>query len=165
MNYAGEQINRRSAEFSPCLLYRYRLHRFWGAGPAMPFVMLNPSTADAFTDDPTIRRCVEFARREGAGGLAVVNLYAFRATKPADLWRAVDPIGPDNATHLRLVAEQARLSGIPVVCAWGAHVGTAASVLTAPFMEADRVCLGKTKHGHPRHPLYVRADQPLEPFP
>src|SRR5689334_16488446 len=78
-------VVRKAASISECGRYRYSLHRWWGAGERLYFVMLNPSTADAEVDDPTIRRCMGFARTLGFDGIGVVNLYAFRATKPADL--------------------------------------------------------------------------------
>lgn len=151
---------RSSAILSPCGSYRYRLVRQWGVGALLPFVMLNPSTADATADDPTIRRCIGFARREGADGIMVNNLFALRATDPADLLHHPDPHGPDNGRHL------ASLAAAPnVVCAWGAEPMAAQKGLAlAAVLRRSGVrvtCLGITKQGHPRHPLYVRADQPL----
>ena len=156
---------QKTALLSSCGLYRYHLTRQWQDGPLMSFVMLNPSTADADVDDPTIRRCVGFARREGAAGIAVGNVYAFRATRPDNLWKARDPFGPDNDDVLRQMAAEAVRDGLPVVCAWGAH-GNRSNRHTAMLLAAGAtlVCLGKTKEGHPRHPLYVRGDQPLEAF-
>lgn len=106
------------AELSECGEYRYRLSRIWDeAKKPLTFIMLNPSTADAELDDPTIRRCMGFAEREQAGGVVVVNLYGFRATKPFDLFQATDPIGPGNDRALKRAARQAK----SIVCAWGAH--------------------------------------------
>lgn len=158
----------RTAVISQCGAYRYSLTRKWGRMPLLPFVMLNPSTADAVQDDPTIRRCMGFARRENAGGIIVVNLYAFRAARPKDLWRAENPVGGVDRERalVRVVAEAAR-SNQPIVCAWGAH-GADIANFTIQRLKCDSarlVCLGKTKAGAPRHPLYVRADEPLEPFP
>lgn len=156
---------QRSACISPCGLYRYRLDRSWSGEHALPFVMLNPSTADAKIDDPTIRRCMGFARREGAGGIIVVNVYAFRATSPVDLFKATDPHGPDNDLHLARIAHWGAQSGMPIVCAWGAHGNnTNRHVAMLAMFGARLVCLGTTKDGQPRHPLYVRGDQPLVPF-
>jgi hypothetical protein len=82
--------------------------------------MLNPSTADASQDDPTIRRCIGFARQWGCGRLVVLNLFAFRATDPADLKRAADPVGPENRAWFdRTLVDD--LVGGPVVCGWGVH--------------------------------------------
>lgn len=120
--------------------------------------MLNPSTADAMVDDPTIRRCIGFSRRWGYDEMVVVNLYALRATDPAELGRAVDPFGPHNADtidrHLR--------SSEAVIAAWGAHPWV--TRVAAPILGAQRTfhCLGRTKAGHPRHPLYVGREATLE---
>jgi len=160
------EIFTRTARISDDGLYRYRLERVWDdALPSLGFVMLNPSTADALVDDPTIRRCIGFARREKAGGLIVCNLYAFRATNPADLWNARDPYGPENDEELVNLSYYAKLTGRPIVCGWGAHGGS----WNKPIVQLQKhspqlVCLGRTKSKKPRHPLYVRADQPLEPF-
>lgn len=130
--------------------------------------MLNPSTADALLDDPTIRRGIAFAQREGFGGIIVINLCAFRATKPNDMKNAADPVGPLNDGQIRILFELAAASGVPVLAAWGAH-GSFRNRDTAVRLMAletgvDLVCLGTTKEGHPRHPLYVASDQPFVPF-
>ena len=147
---------RTSARFSPCGAYRYHLTRRWAEGEMLTFVMLNPSTADADLDDPTIRRCIGFARREGAAGLQVVNLFAYRATKPKDLWaaRAVQNIvGPENERVLEDAAASA--NSFPLVCAWGAAAGDRATFFLA-WMRARPTrlaCLGLTLGGHPVHVL------------
>lgn len=137
-------------------LYRYSLDRVWWdeGGTLLNFVMLNPSTADADNDDPTIRRCMGFARRFGYSGIRVTNLYAYRATKPADLWRVADPVGPDNDRHLLKGAQDNSVVG-----AWGANaksdrVAEVRSLLKWQIISA----LGLTKDGAPRHPLYLRGD-------
>jgi len=156
---------KSSAVLSGCGVYRYRLTRRWGDGPTCLFVMLNPSTADADKDDPTIRRCIGFAKREECGGLEVVNLMAFRATKPKDLPGDRTAVGPDNADHVFTAA--AEVDG-PVIAAWGAQKAAlryAAGFLHGFEMRSIRLlCLGITKDGQPRHPLMVRKDQPLEFF-
>jgi hypothetical protein len=161
---------RSGAEFSPCGAYRYTLTRQFAmrAPEPMVFVMLNPSTADAMLDDPTIRRCMGFAKREGYGGLMVVNLYALRATDPKALWRADDPVGPANWDWLLLACRMAAQNNRPVVCAWGAGAKedrVAALLRAAEHTGARLTCLGKTKSGAPRHPLYLRWDAPLEAWP
>ena len=153
-----------TAIISPCGMYRYALTRagdtsFGKRGKAM-FLMLNPSTADATLDDPTIRRCRSFASSWGFNGIAVANLYALRSTDPAALWLHCDPVGPDNDDHLY---EMAVAHG-RVVCAWGANARddrVAAVVTRLRDAGAQLTCLGTTKNGAPRHPLYVRGDQPL----
>ncbi len=149
--------------------YRYRLDRAWEAGARAVFIMLNPSTADETRDDPTIRRCTGFAKVFGCGGLVVVNLYAMRATRPADLFAAegagVDIIGPENDAVLRAVI--ADCDG-PVIAAWGAYnrVGARAEVVRGIVEDGGRTleCMGLSKHGHPRHPLYLRKDAGLAAF-
>lgn len=152
----------KSAKISDCGLFRYELTRRWGDGPTCTFVMLNPSTADASVDDPTIRRCIGFAKREGCGALKVVNLFAYRATKPTALLTATDPEGPENGNAL--VSAVADSDG-PVIAAWGAWPGARGAGRAAIKRFSDKLqCLGRTKDGWPRHPLYVRADEPLQPL-
>ncbi|KUN38306.1 hypothetical protein AQJ27_45175 [Streptomyces olivochromogenes] len=146
--------------------YRYLLTRIWDStiAPAV-FVMLNPSTADAMDDDPTIRRCTSFARREGAGGLVVVNLFALCSTDPRALRHHPDPVGPVNDAFIR----RATASASTVVVAWGAagveHNGRGARI--AETLRARGVqlqCLGQTSTGQPRHPLYLPGVAVLEPY-
>lgn len=136
-------------------LYRYALGRRWGDGPPLRFVMLNPSTADASVDDPTIRRCVGFARAWGYDALTVLNLYALRATDPRELWRAGDPVGPQNDAYLQIAAE----SGVgTTVVAWGANARPdRVAAFRELFAEHEVYCLGVTKAGQPKHPLYLPA--------
>jgi hypothetical protein len=153
-----------SAIISVCGQYRYQLARPGGTmtvgeAPAV-FVMLNPSTADETLDDPTIRRCRSFAAQWGNDGIIVANLYALRSTDPAALWKHRNPIGPDNDDHLYELA----ISHGRIVCAWGANAEIDRVRDVAKIFRdagAKLLCLGVTNHGAPRHPLYVRADQPL----
>lgn len=152
------------AIISPCGLYRYTLDRIWGPGTIALFAMLNPSTADAECNDPTIRRTISFAKREGCGGLSVVNLFAFRATKPKALLDADDPVGPENDNFIRIAMN--RCAG-PWIAAWGAdkmihYKGRA--LMVEKLLGHRAMCLGKTKQGHPGHPLYVPGDTPLQPL-
>jgi hypothetical protein len=126
--------------------------------------MLNPSTADAARDDPTIRRCIALARRERCGGIEVMNLFAFRATTPGALKTAADPIGPDNDGHLRdLFARH-----MTILAAWGMHgdfIGRAEAVMRLATDSGARLaCLGFTAAHQPRHPLYVKGDCTILPF-
>lgn len=156
----------RSAIVSHCGTYRYQLARTWDdALPAACFIMLNPSTADAVKDDNTVRRCLSFARAWGCGELVVVNLFAYRATDPAALKTAADPVGPGNDDH---IVRAARAAG-RVVAAWGVH-GTykGRDAAVAALLAAHSVpllCLGTTRDGRPRHPLYVRGGTPLVSLP
>lgn len=149
-----------SAVLSDCDRYRYLLGREWDDElPTAVFVMLNPSTADALRDDPTIRRCLGYARAWGCGALMVANLYAWRATDPAELWGVEDPVGPENDAHLYAAATIAADSGGPLVAAWGANArqDRIGAALALPGM--DRLsALAVTKSGQPKHPLYLKAD-------
>ncbi|GJH04995.1 DUF1643 domain-containing protein [Paraburkholderia terrae] len=159
----------KAAVISECGTYRYLLTRPAPVGlefeqPCVGtalFVMLNPSTADASIDDPTIRRCKSFAYRWGCNGIAVVNLYGLRSPSPTDLWMHVDPVGPDNDMWLRTAAREHET----VVFAWGANARPdrvrEVYEIFRPGTHRKILCLGTTKDGSPRHPLYVRADQPL----
>lgn len=162
-------ISRGSAILSPCGRYRYRLERRVGAGERIAlFVMLNPSTADAEQDDPTIRRCMGFARSFGCGRLVVVNLFAFRATSPRDMLAAADPIGEDNNHRIQVEAMQAAANGV-VICAWGSHGKfrdrdrAVMTGLSAPLI-GNPMCLALTADGMPRHPLYLRSDRVPQPY-
>jgi hypothetical protein len=146
-----------TAVLSDCGRYRYALTRGnWldGVGTVL-FVMLNPSTADATEDDPTIRRCIRFARDWGYARLAVANLYAFRATDPRDLALAGDPIGPENDEWLERLSSEANM----VVVAWGANrLATPARVdRVLQLLGWSTCCLGTTKDGAPQHPLRLAA--------
>ncbi len=153
----GPKIDRW-ATVSPCERYRYLLGRSWGPGPRVLWVMLNPSTADARLDDPTIRKCLEFSRRLGFGSLEVVNLYAWRSTDPAGLKTAPDPIGPDNARHLADAAERCDR----IIVAWGANASPDPGAVSASLGDRPLWCLGRTKDGQPRHPLMLAYATPLE---
>lgn len=157
-----------SAEISPCGVYRYNLVRAWDdAAPRVCFVMLNPSTANARCEDPTLRRCRGFAQSWGFGSLELVNLFAYRSADPRSLVLAqkltvpVDPIGPQNDVYIdAAVARAARV--IVAWGGWGSLCGRDAAVL-------ERIpephCLGATRNGHPLHPLYVpKAVMPV-PYP
>lgn len=158
----GLAVPDASATISDDGVYRYDLTRTWDAASGrLTFVMLNPSTADAAVDDPTIRRCKAFAKREGFGGIVVLNLYALRATNPRELDIADDPVGPGNDdTIARVLASKTR-----AVAAWGAHAAPArARAVTALAPHVAWQALSTTKAGAPRHPLYVRGDTPLEAY-
>jgi hypothetical protein len=159
---------RATARLSDDGVYRYDLTRTWGNldGPAT-FIMLNPSTADAAADDPTIRRCIGFARSWGCDGLRVVNLYALRSTDPRSLWTHPDPVGPDNDTAIADAASAAAYDDLPLVAAWGTHArpDRVERVLALPYVRDRLQCLGVTNAGAPRHPLYLPASQPLLPWP
>jgi hypothetical protein len=127
--------------------------------------MLNPSTADHRVDDPTIRRCMGFARRWGYGSLVVVNLFAFRTPSPALLARAPAPVGPQNDQYLRAARRRTQ----DIVVAWGTHGslhGRDRVVIELLGRRRRRplLCLGTTAHGYPRHPLYLQKSTSPEHF-
>lgn len=159
---------RKNAIISPCGRHRFRLERHWWDGHGSPapclFIGLNPSTADAENDDPTIRRCIRFAQDWGHTGLLMGNLYSFRATDPGALKNPAN--GPlvlqETDDHLRQMISWATR----VVFAWGSTDGRLHMprikeiVALAPTAE----CLGFTAGGSPRHPLYVKASTRTVPF-
>jgi hypothetical protein len=143
--------------------YRYTLWRAWTeALPRLLFVLLNPSVADASLDDPTLRRCIRFAQDWGYGSVEMANLYAYRATHPRTLRQIADPVGPLNDHHIQEAAGRAD----KIAVAWGVlgdlH-GRDQAVLS--LLPQPLWCLGYTLGGAPRHPLYVRRDAPLLPYP
>lgn len=175
------------AEISACGKYRYLLWREWrgshdpenwswldaidGEGQRLGepkpclFIMLNPSIANAWQDDPTIRRCVAFARSWNFERLEVVNLFAYRATNPSallDLPEFQDPIGPEN---LRIVTDAAQRAG-RIICAWGSHGGhmNQDETVLGWCDQAETLCLGLTMSGFPRHPLYLSSKTAPIPF-
>lgn len=159
---ADEPRTRGDAVFSRCRAYRYALWREWD--PALPtvlFIGLNPSTADHRRDDPTIRRCIGFAKAWGYGGLAVGNLFAYRTPHPRVLKRAAAPIGRVNDRWLRRLAAEAEL----VVACWGVHGAHHDRATTVLGYLPPAKCLGTTKGGAPRHPLYLPCGAPLQTLP
>lgn len=156
----------RGAVLSDCGQYRYMLSRTWSpAAPRALFVLLNPSTADATIDDPTVRRCIGFAHAWGCGGLNIVNVFALRATDPRELWSARwdRRVGPDND---RYIASAIASSDGALVVGWGrieppaisrelvrARVAAVLDLLRASRREVH--CLGVNQDGSPKHPLYL----------
>lgn len=165
---------RCGAKLSPCGKYRYALWRDWRDGDeefdkGVLFIMLNPSTADAEHDDPTIRKCMGFARNMSRGAIVVLNLFAWRATDPKDLRIAQSAgeniVGADNRYWHRSYLNLHHVHGWPVIAAWGAHPIAAVGVDELGDLWPDRLMsLGVTKEGHPRHPLYVPYANPLVPW-
>ena len=156
----------RDAALSDCGQYRYLLRRTWDHDrPRALFVMLNPSTADAEVDDPTIRSCARLCRAWGYGSFEVVNLYAWRATKPDDLAGAAFPVG----VRTDAIAEAAVTRCDVGICAWGAHPlgGGGRGRLMRDLIRGRRpaaYCLGLTRDGSPKHPLYIKTGTPLVVF-
>ena len=153
----GFLVNKK-ATFSDCRKYRYALSRTWnGKKKTILFIGLNPSTADEKIDDPTIRRCINYAQNWGYGSLLMVNLFAYRATMPSELKNAINPIGNDNDLHILELSKKADLA----VAAWG-NKGT----LLNRDKEVKKIipnlmCLKINKSGQPAHPLYQKKDLKL----
>lgn len=158
-----------SAIFSQDRKYRYRLWRSWSAAESVAvasFCLLNPSIADEVELDPTLRRCAAFAKSWGCCGMQIVNLFALVSTDPKGLLANSDPVGPGNDDAILHVAKESLRTGGPFVVGWGANP------LAAPrgrriyeMLKGGGVvtqCLGTTKSGMPRHPLYLRKDTQLE---
>ena len=153
----------KSAVMSWCLQYRYELRRTWNHAKEriLCFLMLNPSSADADIDDPTVRRCIGFGRSLGYDGIVVVNLFALRATKPTDLLRHPEPIGPSNDAFIdSAIAESSFL-----IAAWGGFPSHKKITADRTIGVLSRIhpprihVLGETAAGEPQHPLYIPADR------
>ena len=152
-----------TAVYSDCETYRYSLTRIWQAdAPRVMFVMLNPSKATEIQNDPTIERCERRARALGFGGFQATNIFAIRATDPKVMRTASDPEGPDNKSTLLAGLDWADM----VICAWGthgAHRGQGAKIETLLRASGKPLHhLGLSKHGHPKHPLYIAYSQSPE---
>lgn len=153
---------RGLATFDDTGVFRYTLHRRWNrAGRRVCFCLLNPSTADAKVLDPTLKRCLAFARLWNFDAMEVVNIFALRSTDPKQLYKASDPVGPGNDRAIRTAARRADL----IIAGWGTHGelqarGAQVANLLADF---DLQCLATTKAGHPKHPLYLPGS--LTPIP
>ena len=150
------------ADISDDGVYRYWLARRLAMGErAVAFVGVNPSTANATTDDPTIRKCVGFAQRWGFDWLYMLNLCAFRATDVRALKRVDDPVGPLNWERLTALLQKCEV----VVAAWGRESKlpnpTARTYASRILMRGETRCLGQNDDGSPKHPLYIPYDQPL----
>lgn len=157
---------RRTASFDRTSRYRYTLGRHWNdALPRLAMCLLNPSTADHRQDDPTIRRCINFACDWGFGSLEIINIFAYRSTDPANLYQLTDPIGPRNNAAISRAIARANA----IVLAWGTHgqhlnrgkyieqhITTQANHHNIPVS-----IFARTKRGQPKHPLYLAASSKL----
>jgi hypothetical protein len=156
--------NENGARFDITGKYRYSLWREWRpGGKQVAFILLNPNRADAVRDDPTIRRCIGFARSWGCGSVEVVNLFAFRTGDPLHLRNTPEPVGSANDRYLLRAARRAW----KVVAGWGNHGGLRDRDRQVLRLLENRIglyCLGITRKRQPRHPLYARGDLPLIRF-
>lgn len=153
-----------AAIFSPDGRHRYQLTRHWAQGPRVCFVMLNPSTADAESDDPTIRRCIAFARAWEYGGVVIVNLFGLRAIHPSDLLKVsfAERIGPENDSWIL----RAHATSERTVAAWGEHraIGERDRDVIR-LLDAPLYCIALTNRGRPRHPLYLKGSSRVANWP
>jgi len=151
---------KNTAKLSECRKYRFALWRTWDdSKPYVMFVGLNPSTADETSDDPTLTRCINYAKSWGFGGVCMANIFAYRATKPNDMKAAVDPIGSENNEWLEKLSNDAGL----VVAAWGNDGSHLARSEQVKGILPKLHCLKLNKTGEPVHPLYQKAD--IKPVP
>lgn len=151
------------AVYSVCEAYRYDLTRIWDAsGEKALFVMLNPSTATEYQNDPTVERCERRARALGYGAFRVTNIFAFRATDPKVMRSVADPIGPGNDAAIALGAAWAD----SIICAWGSHGAHLNRGLAVEYLLRTTAKplwhLGLTQAGQPKHPLYIGYDRQPE---
>jgi hypothetical protein len=145
--------------FSTCGQYRYEwLHR-WAEGDYVMFIGLNPSIADCSMTDPTVRRCISYAKRWGYGALHMTNLFAWIDSDPAIMKRQARPVGAKNDATLQRVASQAGL----VVAAWGRHGAHLNRGDVVKAMLPNLHALAVNRDGSPAHPLYLNGD--LRPVP
>lgn len=160
----------RGACISEDKQYRYYLYRIWDSSkPLVMWIMLNPSTADAKVDDPTIRRCINFSKSWGYGGLYVVNLFAYRATNPLELTNTKDPIGPLNKGIIDNTFHHVIEDGGKVICAWGnANLVDKLLANHPAYKPLEGICklyfLEMSNSGHPKHPLYLKGSLLPKPF-
>lgn len=136
--------------------------RIWDISKGVvAFIGLNPSTADESEDDPTIRRCINFAKSWGYGGIEMLNLFAFRATKPVDLFKSMAPIGPDNDFYLKAKTAEAAIT----IAAWGNGGNFKNREKDVLKLLDNLYCLSITKSGQPGHPLFLKGDLRPRGFP
>ena len=151
---------KADAQFSACRKYRYALWRTWDESkPYAMFVGLNPSTADEVNNDPTVIRCINFAKSWGYGGLCMANLFAYRATEPDEMMAAVEPVGSANDDWLVNLANEAGV----VVAGWGNDGRYLNRSKDVVGLLPNLHYLKRNKSGEPAHPLYLKSD--LRPVP
>jgi hypothetical protein len=150
----------KGAQFSDCRKYRYALWRTWENDSHVTFIGLNPSTADETDDDPTIRRCINFAKSWGFGGIEMLNLFAFRATSPKEMMKCSEPIGSENNDFLKMYLNK----GGPNIACWGnygEYLNREKEVIEL-LGKSNLSILGLTGKGQPKHPLYLKRN--IEPI-
>ena len=152
---------KKTAILSEDRKYRYILQRTWDASkPAVMFIGLNPSTADETEDDPTIRRCVNFSKNWGYGTMYMVNLFAFRSTKPQKLYNVADPIGKANDSYIEEYSKKVE----KIIACWGSHGSYMNRSKVIRELIPSLECFKINKNGEPRHPLYLSRNQKTKPY-
>lgn len=156
---------KKGAVISACRNYRYLLIRSFSHKADEPFVLfigLNPSVADSYIDDPTLRRCMGFMEIWNLKALKIVNLFAFRATNPKEMISQTNPIGKSND---QTILQQAKNAEMIVVC-WGntgSYLNRDKEVLEIIKQYKDKIySFGETKSGQPKHPLYLAKTTQLQ---
>jgi hypothetical protein len=178
-------MNERAHQFSPCRKYRYTLWREWHKDTLnlsaddeartihqfVQFIGLNPSTADEVQDDPTVRRCIQFAKDWGYGAMCMTNIFAFRATDPTNMKAEVSPVAELDLRHLQnendtWLQRISRSAGL-IICAWGRHGNHLKRHERVLDLLSDRKlhCLSVNADGTPAHPLYLPSILKPIPFP
>lgn len=160
------------ADFSPCRTWRYSLWRKFESfdestqNRMLMFIGLNPSTADETEDDPTVRRCIRFAKDWGYNGLYMLNAYGYRATNPHDMKRIIKEHGSAAAVGEgnNAALTQKGVCSDMIIAAWGNHCELGREREICELIARPIYCLGKTKSGRPKHPIYLRADTKPELF-
>ncbi|MFK4765340.1 DUF1643 domain-containing protein [Desulfobaculum sp. SPO524] len=151
---------KTSAIISDCGQYRYELRRIWNSSkPLALFICHNPSTADHATDDRTSKRCINYAKDWGYGGLLMGNLFAFRSTDRTALRHTPDPVGPENDYHLRRMINEASIT----ICAWSCYNVPLKRDLEVIKFIPSPMCLKINPKGRPYHPLMQKKT--LTPIP
>ena len=151
----------KNATFSSCRTYRYSLSRIWDKKKKFVlFIGLNPSTADEKVDDPTIRRCVNYAKKWGYGGFLMVNLFAYRTTLPSNLKKVKYPVGSENDKYIMTLSKKADIT----VAAWGNNGDFYSRDKEVLSLVPSLMCLKINKSGQPAHPLYLKKDLKLTKF-
>jgi hypothetical protein len=153
---------KQGADFSPCRVWRYSLWRIWEESkPVVSFIGLNPSTADEVKNDPTVKRCINYAHAWGYGGMYMLNIFGYRATDPKDMKAVRDPVGPEFMDYFLHYVDCSQL----IVAAWGTHGAyrnRGNQIIETVTKRAPLHCLRVTKNGFPNHPLYLGKDlQPI----
>jgi hypothetical protein len=145
---------KKDASISVDRKYRYLLSRVWDeTKPMVMIIGLNPSTADEKEDDPTIRKCINYAKSWDYGGIYMLNLFAFRATQPSEMFKASEPIGEKNDTYIKTYSKKVN----KVICAWGndGKYQNRSNLIKNSVDNLYYLKLNQT--GEPAHPLYLKA--------